>query len=151
MKDFSISHKQQTAIFVLIILIFISFAVASSLTYRPEVDEGMFASPAMNLAAEGYMGTTVLDTSGTNLTRIEQRTYWVMPLFLVNAAFFKVFGASLFTMRLVSKFWGIILLILFILLLSNFQKTKILHYFRWGLLPVHIWLSQRLRWLVWTL
>ncbi|MGI8669914.1 MAG: hypothetical protein ACR2J3_08750 [Aridibacter sp.] len=125
MKDFSISHKQQTAIFVLIILIFISFAVASSLTYRPEVDEGMFASPAMNLAAEGYMGTTVLDTSGTNLTRIEQRTYWVMPLFLVNAAaFFKVFGASLFAMWLVSTFWGIILLISFYFITLKLSKNK---------------------------
>lgn len=50
MNFFSISQKQSKIIFVLILLIFVTFATASNLTYRPEVDEGMFASPAINLA-----------------------------------------------------------------------------------------------------
>ena len=93
------------------VLLFLVLAVGSSLTNRPQIDEGMFASPAINLANEGFLGTTVLETEHSPLTRIEQRTYWVMPLFLLNvAAAFKTLGMSLFTMRLVSVFWGIILL-----------------------------------------
>lgn len=93
------------------VLLFLILTVGSSLTNRPQVDEAMFASPAYNLASKGFLGTTVLETEKSPLTRIERRTYWVMPLFLLNvAASFKAFGMSLLTMRLVSIFWGIVLL-----------------------------------------
>ncbi len=85
--------------------------IGSSLAGRPQVDEAMFASPAYNLAYKGFFGTTAIETEKSPLTRIEQRTYWVMPLFLLNvAASFKAFGMSLLSMRLVSVFWGIVLL-----------------------------------------
>ena len=64
--------------FILIIsavFLFLALAVGSSLTNRPQIDEGMFASPAINLANEGFLGTTVLETENSPLTRIEQRTY----------------------------------------------------------------------------
>lgn len=94
-----------------IISLFLALTVGSALTNRPHIDEGMFASPALNLANEGFLGTTVLETEKSPLTRIEERTYWVMPMFLLNAAAsFKAFGMSLFTLRLVSIFWGLILL-----------------------------------------
>ncbi len=94
------------------ILVFLAAAVGSSLTHRPQIDEGMFASPAYNLATHGHFGTTVLETEESSLTRIDQRTYWVMPLFLLNiSASFEAFGFSLFTMRLVSIFWGLVLLL----------------------------------------
>ncbi len=93
------------------VLLFLILTIGSSLTHRPQIDEGMFASPALNLANRGHFGTTVLETEDSPLTRIEQRTYWVMPLFLLNvSASFKAFGMSVFTMRLVSVFWGIVLL-----------------------------------------
>ena len=102
------SHK---VIAIFAVLIFLSVAVASSLTHRPQIDEGMFASPAYNLAFNGHFGTTVLEMEKSSLTRIDERTYWVMPLFLLNvSASFKAFGFSLFTMRLVSIFWGLVLL-----------------------------------------
>lgn len=95
----------------LVVALFLVLAVGSTLTNRPQIDEGMFASPALNLAEHGFFGTTVLETEHSPLTRIEQRTYWVMPLFLLNvAAAFKAFGMSLFVMRLVSVFWGLVLL-----------------------------------------
>lgn len=90
--------------------VFIILVTASALTTRPESDEGSFASPSLNLAVKGFFGTTVFETDNQTLTRIEQRTYWVMPLFLLNAAAFKVFGFSLFAMRSVSIFWGLTLL-----------------------------------------
>ena len=105
--------KSSTKILAAIaILVFIALSAGSALTNRPQIDEGMFASPALNLAREGFFGTTVLETEKSPLTRIEERTYWVMPLFLLNAAAsFKAFGFSLFTMRLVSVFSGLILIV----------------------------------------
>lgn len=91
---------------------FLCLSVGSSLTHRPQIDEGMFASPAYNLANHGFFGTTVLEIEKSPLTRIDQRTYWVMPLFLLNAAAsFKAFGFSIFTMRLVSILYGLLLLL----------------------------------------
>ena len=92
------------------IAIFCILASISSLTTRPESDEGGFANPAINLVREGHFGTTVFDMEKTTMTRINERTYWVMPLFLLHAsANFRIFGFSVFSMRLVSIFWGLIL------------------------------------------
>ena len=114
-------------ILALAIVIFLTLAVWSSLTTRPESDEGSFASPSLNLATNGHFGTTVFETEKQTLTRIDQRTYWVLPLFLLNAsAAFKVLGFSLFSMRFVSIFWGLVLLIswYFIVLKISNDKMK---------------------------
>jgi hypothetical protein len=45
------------------------------------------------------------------LTGIDRHTYWVMPLnLLFNAAGFRVFGFSIFSMRLLSVVWGLLAL-----------------------------------------
>lgn len=94
-----------------VIAVFLSLSMASALTHRPQIDEGMFASPAYNLAFNGHFGTTVLEKEKATLTRIDERTYWVMPMFLLNAAAsLKALGFSLFNMRLVNVFWGLVLL-----------------------------------------
>lgn len=95
----------------LVVSVFLALIVGSALTTRPESDEGGFANPAYNLAFNNHFGTTVYELEKSPLTRIDQRTYWVMPLFLLNAAAaFKAFGFSLFAMRSVSIFWGLILI-----------------------------------------
>ena len=97
---------------LLAVIIFFVVASGSSLTNRPQIDEGLFASPAFNLAEHGFFGTTVLETENSPLTRISERTYWVMPIFLLkSAASFKILGFSLYNMRLVSILAGILLII----------------------------------------
>lgn len=112
------------------ISVFFALAIASSLTHRPQIDEGMFASPALNLATKGHFGTTVLETEKSPLTRIEQRTYWVMPLYLLNvSASFKTLGFSLFSMRFVNILWGFGLLLAWyfiVLKLSGDVKVALL-------------------------
>lgn len=112
------------------VCLFVTLAIASALTHRPQIDEGMFASPAYNLAFNGHFGTTVLEKEKATLTRIDERTYWVMPMYLLNAAVsFKALGFSLFTMRLVNVFWGIVLLaaVYFIALkLSGDKRTALI-------------------------
>lgn len=117
--------RNRIIILIFIAAIFLTFASGSALTNRPQIDEGMFASPAFNLERNGFFGTTNLETGHTKLTRIEQRTYWVMPLFLLNAsASFKAFGVSLFTMRLVSIFWGLIFIFAGYLIALKSSESK---------------------------
>ena len=121
-EDYKYLYQILTA---LVISVFLVLVIGSSLTTRPESDEGGFASPAVNLATRGHFGTTVFETEKSSLTRIEQRTYWVMPLFLVNAAAsFKIFGFSLFAMRLVSIFWGLVLISAWYFIILKFSGNR---------------------------
>jgi hypothetical protein len=99
------------------VLLYVLLAFGSVLTKRPWCDEAWFASPALDLIVNGRMGTHVLEPTGTHLSllksgarldRIDQHTYWVMPLhFLVLALWFKVFGFSLTVLRLPAVVWGL--------------------------------------------
>ena len=105
------ARQLRSILIIVAVFLFVLLTVGSSLTHRPQIDEGFFANPALNLANKGFFGTTIFDMDDTALTRIDQHTYWVMPLFLLNAAAsFKIFGFSLFSLRLVSIAWGLIAL-----------------------------------------
>src|SRR4051812_7501184 len=66
----------------------------------PWSDEGWFSSPAYNLAKHGTFGSTVIEPATSGLTRIQQRTYWVAPLYLLGqAAWYLVFPPSIFLTR----------------------------------------------------
>src|SRR6267143_1229160 len=96
-----------TAVFAYVVL-----SVASSLTKRPWSDEGWFANAPLNLVTKGWMGTTVVEQAGHPfLNGIDRYTYWVMPLHLVlQAAWYKIFGFSLLTMRSLSLLFGLVAL-----------------------------------------
>ena len=103
-----------------ILLVFLLAVGSLVLTKRPWVDEAWFTGPALDLATHGRMGTPLLDPQGSHLRLyqptaelrgINQRTYWVMPLHLVQlAAWGWVFGFSVFSMRVPSILWGVIAL-----------------------------------------
>jgi len=81
----------------------------SIVTKRPWSDEGWFASAGFTLATKGYMGTPVMEETSIGLTGINQRTYWVLPAyFLVQAAWYKLVGFSLFSMRALSLLCGLV-------------------------------------------
>ncbi len=86
----------------------VSVACYAALHKQPWPEEGWFASPSLNLAENGFMGTTLLDPNGhgLELTRIDQRTYWVLPGFLVaKALWYELAPATLFGARLFSVLW----------------------------------------------
>ncbi|MFP5264726.1 MAG: ArnT family glycosyltransferase [Blastocatellia bacterium] len=97
-----------------VVCLYAALTTGISLTKPPEIDEGWFASPALNLVTRGTMGTTVLEPSGTLTSRlagINQHTYWVMPLHLLaQAGWYEVFGFGLFPMRTLSIAWGLVAL-----------------------------------------
>ncbi len=97
-------------------VVYLGLGLTDVLTRAPGCDEAWFGNPAWNLANKGFMGTTVLDPASSTwksvkLTGIDRHTYWVMPLnLLLNAGGFRAFGFSVFSMRLLSLFWGLIAL-----------------------------------------
>jgi 4-amino-4-deoxy-L-arabinose transferase-like glycosyltransferase len=108
------------AMFIVIALVFVIFSGVRVATKRPWVDEAWFTGPALDLATHGRFGTPVLEATGSHLTLfkenavltgINQHTYWIMPLYpLTLAAWGKIFGFSVFSMRIPSLLWGIVLL-----------------------------------------
>jgi 4-amino-4-deoxy-L-arabinose transferase-like glycosyltransferase len=107
--------------FLAVLLLFVILAGSRIITKRPWVDEAWFTSPALDLVTHGRFGTHVLDPTGSHLslfkpgavlTGIDRHTYWIMPLHpLVLAAWGKLFGFSVFSMRVPSVLWGLVLLI----------------------------------------
>jgi hypothetical protein len=101
-------------------VVFAAFALAMLFTKRPWVDEAWFTSPALDLVIHGKFGTLLLDPAGSHLRLykpdavlrgINEHTYWVMPLHLLQlAAWGKVFGFSVFSMRMPSVLWGAVAL-----------------------------------------
>lgn len=95
-----------------IVAFLLMFVAARNRT--PWSDEGQFSSAAWNLAHHGFLGTTVLESAGTGYTRIQQRTYWVMPGFLLGEAlWYRLFPATLVSTRLFGILWAMVALAAF--------------------------------------
>jgi 4-amino-4-deoxy-L-arabinose transferase-like glycosyltransferase len=100
----------------LVALVFLAFALTLVFTKGPWVDEAWFTGPALDLVTHGKLGTLLLDPAGSHLRLykadavlqgINQHTYWVMPIHLLQlAAWGKLFGFSVFSMRMPSVLWG---------------------------------------------
>lgn len=91
------------------VALYVVLSIADSSTTRPIPDEAWFASPALNLAKHGYMGTSVIDPVGTGLKQIDRYTYWVMPLHLLaQAGWYSLVGISLQSARTLSMLWGLL-------------------------------------------
>lgn len=92
--------------------------MASSRLVAP--NEGWFADPAFHLATQGFFGTTVIESTGTWLEGVDRHTYWVLPLYpLAVAPLFRVFGFSLYKMRALSVFWGLVAISAFYFLMRS--------------------------------
>ncbi|HYG08723.1 MAG TPA: glycosyltransferase family 39 protein [Pyrinomonadaceae bacterium] len=103
--------KQQLLLLCIVAGACLALAAGSALTKSPWSDEAWFAQAGLNLATRGEMTTPVLETTGTNFKGLERRTYWVMPLHLVTqAGWYKIFGFSLFSMRMLSAVFGVLAL-----------------------------------------
>lgn len=104
-RDLLQAWRRYTVVLGISIVIFFVLAFLVASAKRPWSDEGWFASPAFNLAFHGFMGTTVLYSP--HLPRIDQHTYWILPLYLVGlAGWFKAVGFGLVSMRMFSALFG---------------------------------------------
>lgn len=94
------------------VVLFLVLSLLFAYRRGPWNDEGWFASSSLTLVEKGYLGSAVIEPTGTHLpkppTGIESYTYWVLPLYLLfQAAWYKVLGFTPFLMRLTSIAWGL--------------------------------------------
>lgn len=92
--------------------LYLALAIGLSLTRTPICDEGWYTSPALSLLHNGGMGSPVIESAGHYLKGIERYTYWIMPLHaLVQAPWFRLFGAGLLSTRMLSVAAGLLALL----------------------------------------
>jgi 4-amino-4-deoxy-L-arabinose transferase-like glycosyltransferase len=95
-----------------VLALYLALAIGLSLTRVPICDEGWSTSPTLSLITNGGMGSPVLESAGTYLRGIERYTYWIMPLHaLIQAPWFRVFGATLLSTRMLSVAAGLMALL----------------------------------------
>src|SRR5918912_819906 len=118
------SHRLAATLVVILVITYFALTFGTAVTRRPWSDEGWFASPALNLATNGSMGSPVLDPTGW-LPGIDRHTYWVLPLHLVvQAGWYKVFGFSLLSLRMLSAFWGLVALAAVFVILQRLVRVR---------------------------
>ncbi|MFB3776908.1 MAG: ArnT family glycosyltransferase [Bryobacteraceae bacterium] len=110
---------------------YLSLSVAVAFTKAPWADEGWIAAPAYNLMTNGSMGTPSLEPTGSNLNAnlkgINEYTYTIMPLHvLMQAAWFKVFGFGLLSMRAISTAWGLVVLVSLFVIVEKLTRNRVL-------------------------
>jgi len=108
------------------VLAFVVLSVMSSLTKRPWSDEGWFANAPLTLVTKGWMGTTVIEQAGHPFMKeMDRYTYWVMPLhLLLQAAWYKLFGFSLLTMRSISLVFGLVALASWFFIMKALSRSN---------------------------
>ena len=116
------------ALLFFITVLYIGLAVMTALTMRPVCDEGWFSNPAVNLLTTGAMRTTVLDPTasfrGIKLQGIDRHTYWIMPFYiLAQAAWYRIAGFSLLSLRLFSVMWGLVALLCWYSILKRLSAS----------------------------
>src|SRR5436853_2442867 len=117
-----VSRRLALSLAAAVVVIYLVLALGTAVSRRPWSDEGWFASPAFNLATHGSMGSPVLDSSSW-LPGINQYTYWVLPLHLVTqAGWYKMFGFSLLSLRMLSAFWGLVALAAWFVIMQRLTK-----------------------------
>jgi 4-amino-4-deoxy-L-arabinose transferase-like glycosyltransferase len=120
-----VSQRRRLEVLALILAVYAGLAVATSLRVYVWENEAWFASPAVTLDQKGYLGTTILESKGTWMDGIERRTYWVPPVhLLVQAAWYQLFGFSLFSLRSISILAGAAALLGWYVVVSNLSENR---------------------------
>ncbi|MBI2680881.1 MAG: hypothetical protein HYX25_07745 [Candidatus Solibacter usitatus] len=131
------SKARLTATASLILALYVILAAWKANTTYPWANEAWFASPALNLAQKGFMGTTILESKGTWMEGMDRHTYWILPLhILAQTAWYKLFGFSLLTLRWLSIFWGAVILIAWYALMLRLSGDHRIALLTAGLLAV---------------
>ncbi len=102
-----VTPQRSRAILAAILGLYLVLGAVRAVTRPIMTNEAWFASPALTLVSKGYMGTTILEDSGTWFEGIDRYTYWVPPLhLLLQALWYKLFGFGLLTLRSISVLSG---------------------------------------------
>ena len=112
------SSPSSRPILALILILYLALATGEALTRKPWGDEVFTANSAYDLITRGKTGMTVLEPTGlgskpgTVMAGIHEKNYHVMPLsYLTQAAWFKLVGFGIPSMRFFAILWGLVALL----------------------------------------
>jgi len=96
------------AILVVALSVFCILTIAYGRTLSPTNDEGVFSDPAVSLATEGRLSSSMMDEIGRDFQGVTRHIYYMPPLhFVLLAGWYKVWGVSLWATRLLSAAFGL--------------------------------------------
>src|ERR1035437_2523532 len=125
---------RRLALVSLAIALWLALTAGRALTREPYLDEAWFALPAWNLATNGSMGSPVLETVGSpmpgmkvSLKGLREHTYSVMALPTVClAGWYRLAGFSLFTTRMHTVLWMVVMLAAWYAILRQLSGDEML-------------------------
>jgi hypothetical protein len=116
-------------------VVYFVLGISTALVRPPLRDEAWFANPAVSLANHGHTGSTLLEADSwvpnlapdAQLTRIDRRTYWIMPGHTaLQAVWYPIVGFGLVQMRMLSVVFGAVgLLALYLYAARLFDSPRI--------------------------
>lgn len=120
------SNLVQTAALLGVSFLFLALSISTILSRRVVANEGWFADPAYHLLTTGTLRTTIIESKGTWLAGLDRHTYWILPLHpLVQTAWYRVFGFSLWSLRALSTACGVIALGAWFLITSKLLNRSL--------------------------
>ena len=119
----SASMVRNEKLFVITCLvIYMGLAVLLANVRPPQSDEGHFAEGAMELATTGRL---ITPTWTEWLPTLNRHVYAAMPLYFVSlAAWFRVFGIGMLSMRYFSVLWGVALVFSYFVLVKKLSQGR---------------------------
>jgi hypothetical protein len=142
---------RRLALVSLAIALWLALVAGHALTQEPFVDEAWNALPAWNLATNGSMGSPVLEPMGSpmpgmkiSLKGLREHTYWLMPLpTICLAGWYRLVGFSLFTTRMYTALWMVVVLVAWYAILRQLSGDELLAALGVVLIATDSWLLGR--------
>jgi 4-amino-4-deoxy-L-arabinose transferase-like glycosyltransferase len=117
-------ERHERRIGLVILILYVGLSLALIFTARPQSDEASYANPGFNLLYHGRMSMTVFELRGYLPLSSAQRCYWQPPLFfLLTATWFRIFGAGLLQLRLLSLLFGLLTLVCWYAVVRRIQRS----------------------------
>lgn len=121
----STSLLSSSKVFVFMGVAFMALALGRCWSSLPWCDEGWFFDSVYNWLTKGYAGTTVIEGKGFPWEGIERYQFWQPPMHLiVDAAWLKIFGLTLFAFRALSTAAAMVWLLCWYYLLRYFKFPR---------------------------
>ena len=107
-------------------LVYLTLAIAHSLTKCPWWDEGVFADVALNFRNFGHLGSSVLAPYGyLEWPGVHQYTYWQFPLYFITlGSWFRLVPITVVWMRLFSVMWGCIFVFSWFVVVRSLSRKE---------------------------
>lgn len=131
----SVARKRSVLVALGIALLYLALSGICIETATPWNDEAWYTSPSLNLISNGTTGTPYLETAGRFWKGINERTYWVAPVyFFAQVPWFEVVGFSLRSATVFAVCWGLVALLCWGLIAYKLTEDVVMALLTMGLI-----------------